>query len=191
MGWVLVALSFVGLTYVVGNKPTDQHLTEWVQGNNLQHSSSESNQGVRGTVDRITTNATTGTRTVVLIADDGAPVKVVIMPTTDTSIPHSGDRIEASGSVLDTGTLVLQGQLKFLPPAVVSSRRKTWMGNLTDCERTTNGAHWGTLMLDGRYLGHALVQRGVSVAGITDDTTIMASGYVGSDGTLVIESISL
>lgn len=196
LGWVVVAAAFIGLSFFVGHKPTTEP-ARWIDGNDLaNHVSPEAHTaqavGVRGTVDRVTTKHT-GTRTVHLIADDGAPVTIILMPTVEVALPGSGDRIAVQGKPLDAGVLMVEesGQLTFLPPESTSSERGHWIGQLTNRTRLPSGAHSATLMDGERFLMPCLVQRGVSLVGRPQGQTVIVTGYIGRDGTLVAERVDL
>jgi hypothetical protein len=188
-------LAFFGLTFAVGHQPVAQP-THWVQGNDLldEHSThGEGNlQAVRGTVDRVGTKVT-GSRTIHLIADDGAPILISVPPTVSVRMPKSGDRIGVVGSVITPGTLTLNGrdQLQFLPPATNSSRRREYFAQLENIERLPSGAHRATVVgVHGEFVTTALIQAGIAIPHKKwADSGYMMKGYVGSDGTYVVESL--
>ena len=195
-GWLAVGIAFVTLTALVGTQAKPQE-TQWTTGNaisaQLVPNSEAAIRGVRGTVDRVTTKST-GERTIHMIADDGAPISVVVMPTVDIAIPHTTDRISVEGSILTTGVLILNDSksLMFLAPAFtqINSRRQHWIGKLVNRERIDNGGHWCTMeSLNGTFIGKTFVQKDVSLIGHPNNQCLDMDGYVGTDGTLVIESI--
>jgi len=190
-GWAVVGLVFFGLTFVVGHTPAAEP-THWAQGNDLlapraQH---DGPTAVRGTVDRVGTTAT-GSRTLHLIADDGAPVMVMIPPTVNARMPKSGDRVSVTGTQLGAGALTLLegGGLQFLPPAPSSSRREMRYGRLGSIERLPSGAHRASLLgVRGEFVLPVLVQKGIALPH-QDDPSYEMRGYIGHDGTYVVESL--
>lgn len=197
-GWVVTALAFVALSFVASRSAAPEQLA-WVSGNDLAnpqqstaHHGSEPLLGVRGVVDRVTTNSV-GTRAIHLLADDGAPTVVVVMPSVDARIPGAGDRIAVAGRRLDSGVLAVEqrDQLTFLPPLHTSSERGHWIGRLVNRTRLPSGAHKASLMDGDALVMPCLVQRGVSLVGVSQQDTVIVTGYIGNDGTLVVARIDL
>lgn len=191
-GWLVVVAAFIGLSFLVGN---DEPATvTWKSGNDIQSfCHTEDLIGVRGTVDRVTTKHT-GARAVKIICDDGAPATAIIMPTIDVLTPHTGDRIEVSGKLLDSGVINVTRREQLtvsVPDFVQGKRRMRWSGYLTNRQYTASGACTGSVV-DGNnhYIGYAMAQRQVQLP--TVHTPMVMSGYMSPDGsTFVIEDVSL
>lgn len=192
LGWIFVVMAFVSLSYIVGQQPAKEHEVAWKTGNELQaiHHSEET-VGVRGTVDRVSAKYT-GTHTIRMIADDGAPITVVIMPTVDAAIPHTGDRIMVAGKLLSTGVINVTDskQISFTVPGFEhTAQRAEWYGRLVNRTYTSSGACRGTLVdQNNHYIGQALVQHQLDVP-LNQHTLLTMRGYIANDGTLVVEDL--
>ena len=193
LGWIVVGVAFLGLAHVVQLEGETPKVT-WQSGNALQAMShTETTVGVRGTVDRVIEKYT-GTHTVQLVCDDGAPATVVIMPTVGAAIPRTGDRIQVSGKLLDGGviTVTSKDQLSFaVPDFAQTQRRAQWMGYLVNRHHHRSGAVTGTVVdPDHHFLGFASVQKQVRLP--TGNPLMSLTGYVSTDGlTLVVEDAAL
>lgn len=127
---------------------------------------------VRGVVVRVK-RKNTGSTTVKLQADDGAPITVNIPPQVGVKAPRVGQRVEVSGSHTDAGLLTLNSSSRFrdLEPRHGSDRAKYvdhpqhagtferfWTEARWEVVRTTRqGTKYIELSRSGSYLGTALV----------------------------------
>jgi hypothetical protein len=73
----------------------------------------------------------------------------------------------------------------------VAASRGHWIGRLVNRTRLPSGAHKASLMDGDAFILPCLVQRGVSLVGVSQQATCIATGYIGNDGTLVVERVDL